>query len=159
MKQFIEHTPPSLTNPVLLLLDNHFSHISCPVSHLCNWYNSLIISTSLFTLPSTLGCVTTVEKNVNAIDERVLNAYVRNGHEVNESVHQQRTFLNLNNSSVPSTSGFSPKIVHPFPKAPKRNENPRRRLKRRKTVVLTDTPENNAIEEEKRFTDEKKRKK
>ncbi|KAJ8888440.1 hypothetical protein PR048_007930 [Dryococelus australis] len=57
------------------------------------------------------------------------------------------------------TSGFSPEIVHPFPKALERNENPRRRLKRRRTAIITDTPKKKAIEKEMRSTDEKKRKK
>ncbi|KAJ8870269.1 hypothetical protein PR048_029290 [Dryococelus australis] len=65
---------------------------------------------------------------------------------------EQRRPLNLNNNSVSSTSGFRPEIVHTFTKASKRNENPRRRLKRRKTAILTNT-----IEEEKRSTDEKRK--
>ncbi|KAJ8897519.1 hypothetical protein PR048_002866 [Dryococelus australis] len=79
-------------------------------------------------------CEETVENNVNGLDECVPNAHVHNGQEVNEILHQQseeqRRPLNLNNISVPSTSGFSPEIVHPFPKAPKGNQNPRTRLKR-----------------------------
>ncbi|KAJ8869042.1 hypothetical protein PR048_030593, partial [Dryococelus australis] len=76
------------------------------------------------------ACGVTVEKNGDAIDERVLNA------------HFQVQY----------------KWVNPFPKAPERNENPRRRLKRRKTTFLIDTPEEKAIEEGKRSTDEKRQK-
>ncbi|KAJ8888600.1 hypothetical protein PR048_008092 [Dryococelus australis] len=65
-----------------------------------------------------------VEKNVGALDERFLNAHVRNGQEVYQLAHQQseeqRRTLKRNNISVPSTSGFSPEIVHPFSKALKR---------------------------------------
>ncbi|KAJ8882539.1 hypothetical protein PR048_014350 [Dryococelus australis] len=71
--------------------------------------------------------------------------------EVKEIVHQvseeQRRPLNVNNISVPRTSVFSPEIVLPFPKERKRRENSRRRLKRKKTAILTDTPEKKDIEE------------
>ncbi|KAJ8889306.1 hypothetical protein PR048_008804 [Dryococelus australis] len=80
-------------------------------------------------------CEATVEKNVDAFDALVLNANVCNGQEVEEI----RRPLNINNISIPNTSGFSPEIVHIFAKARKRNGNFCRRLKGRKTAIFTDT--------------------
>ncbi|KAJ8890518.1 hypothetical protein PR048_010027 [Dryococelus australis] len=255
IKNLIRNISPSLTNRVLLLLDNDSSHISCPVLDLCKANGVILLSSpphcshclqpldvsiygpfkklcgtgikaclktntgriiTIFHLPAIvkeaflhsmtpanitakfqktgisprkvhtfsneyfastfatdrpLPCgdskilqnyevsfyKASVENNIDSIDERFLNAHARNGQEVNEIVHQkceeQRRPLNLNNISAPSTSGFSPEIVHPFPKASKRNENPSRRLKKRKSPIVIDTPENKTIEEEeKRYT-------
>ena len=48
-----------------------------------------------------------------------------------------------------SLENFSPEIVKPHPKAPRRKDSAKGR-KRRKTTILTDTPEKEALEQEKR---------
>ena len=48
-----------------------------------------------------------------------------------------------------STTTFSPEIVKPHPKAPKRKESARlANRKRRKTCILTDTPEKETLRQE-----------
>lgn len=54
--------------------------------------------------------------------------------------------MNLLTSSKEDIS-FSPEHIRPYPKAPPRKSNAGR--KKRKTVILTDTPEKNALEEQK----------
>lgn len=58
----------------------------------------------------------------------------------------------------PSTSKFSPEFVRPFPKAPPRVVQSKRGKKRRKTAILTDTPEKEALENEEKLRNERKKK-
>jgi hypothetical protein len=65
--------------------------------------------------------------------------------------------FSLHNNNVFSfNKGFSPETVRPFPKAPPRKAQKGR--KRRKSTILTDTPEKMALEEEKKRARSNKRK-
>lgn len=229
IQHFIKRTKPTKEKPVILLLDNHSSHLSCKVLDLCKESGVIMVSfpphcshklqpldltvfgpfkkccssgvsawlksnpgntITIFDLPEIIehAFLNAVNpKNIVSgfkaagifplnpnifVDSDFASSFVtdRPAGESQQSndfatpgsnaMETSETVVREPEAVTPNTSAtFSPESVRPFPKAVPRLTTNNRGRKRRKTAILTDTPEKRALEDEERIRNEKNRNK
>lgn len=222
IQHFIKHTKPTKESPVVLLLDNHSSHLSCKVLNLCKDKGVIMVSfpphcshklqpldLTVFGpfkkccsagisawLKSNAGKTLTIfdlpeitkHAFFNAVNPKnIISGFKSAGiYPLNPNIFVDSDFAPAFVtdrpeptvvSEQPSTSttddvrteelevprpatpkAFSPEAVRPLPKAAPRLITNNRGKKRRKTAILTDTPEKQALEIEEKLRNDKKKK-
>ncbi|XP_065662840.1 uncharacterized protein LOC136085459 [Hydra vulgaris] len=151
LEHFISNVRPSIKKPVLLLMDNHESHVNISVIELAKKSGIVLMTFH----PHTTHKMQPLDRGVFGPFKTFYNNAMNNwmispgnaGKPVTIMIYL--TFVPSTSSivlgeiptvSLPSRSIVSPEIIRPHPKAKLRKTNTSKR-RNRKSCILTDTPE------------------